>query len=132
MFREPLRCRMRCPSRDPSDFATCRFSWVMGSDSNEKPPLSTKNSLLRPGIFCVIARRSESSLVRNLSAHEGWKSRVKSLAQFGRHEGTQVITLSEHPIPDARNKIIDRITKPPRNHCQNGTQNPPPAAQPLK
>src|SRR4029077_5323016 len=132
MFREPLRCRMRCPSRDPSDFATCRFSWVMGSDSNEKPPLSTKNSLLRPGIFCVIARRSESSLVRNLSAHEGWKSRVKSLAQSGGRDATQVVPFPEDAVSDARNKIIDRVTQPPRNRCQNGTQNPPPAAQPFE
>jgi hypothetical protein len=58
--------------------------------------------------------------------------RIKSRPQFRRHNRTQIVALAKHAITNPRDEVINQIAHPPRHHAQNGSQHPPPTAQPPK
>jgi hypothetical protein len=58
--------------------------------------------------------------------------RIKTRAQFRRHNRTQILALPEHPITNPRHEVIHKIAHPPRYHAKHRCQRSPPAAQSSK
>jgi hypothetical protein len=55
--------------------------------------------------------------------------RIKTRAQFRRHDWTQIVALPEHAITNPRDEVIHKIAQPPRYHAQHRPEHSPNAAQ---